>query len=131
MNTAARILIVDDNSDNLFVLESLLSHAGHTVISALNGAEALTIADQELPDLIMMDLDMPVMDGLEACKRLRAAPRTRNIPILILTAHALLGDEEKALNANCQGFLTKPFQATTILERVAGILQTADKRGSS
>lgn len=118
----ARILIVDDNADNLFVLENLLAHESHQVIVARNGAEALGAAARDQPDLILMDLDMPVMSGWEAMERLRSAPETASIPIIVLTAHAVLGDEEKTIGHNCDAFITKPFDADKVLSTVRQFL---------
>jgi two-component system cell cycle response regulator DivK len=119
---AATILIVDDNRDNLFVLDRLLTHEGHRVLTAEDGAEALSLAHGDQPDLVLMDLDMPVMDGFEASRRIRAIPDLAHVPILALSAHALLGDEERAMGHAIDGFISKPFSAQQLLSRVSAML---------
>jgi two-component system, cell cycle response regulator DivK len=118
----ATILIVDDNPDNLFVLDNLLTHVGHRVIQARDGAEALRLANTECPDLVLMDLDMPIMDGWEASRRLRESPQTSHLPIIALSAHALLGDQERTLGDCCDEFIAKPFAPTNVLAKIERFL---------
>jgi two-component system cell cycle response regulator DivK len=120
----AKVLIVDDNADNLFVLESLLANEGHQVIVAHNGAEAISMANRDRPDLILMDLDMPVMNGWEAMKRIRTSPETAATPIVVLTAHAVLGDEERTIGPHCDAFLTKPFDPKQMISTVRQLLDS-------
>ena len=114
-----KILYVEDNDDNLYML-SLRFEAldGYEVISAGNGAEGLAKAATEKPDLILMDLNLPVMDGWEATRRLKANEVTRHIPIIALTAHAMAGDREKALAAGTDDFDTKPVQFERLLGKI-------------
>ncbi|NUP88238.1 MAG: response regulator [Candidatus Sumerlaeia bacterium] len=121
----ARILVVDDNRDIVFVLESLLTHLGHTVLIARDGAEAIAMATCEPPDLVLLDLDMPVVDGWEACRRLRAMPKTRNLAIVAMSAHALIGDQEKALTAGLDDFISKPFDPVSTVEKISQLLAKA------
>jgi CheY-like chemotaxis protein len=118
----ATILIVDDNPDNLFVLENLLTHVGHRVIQARDGAEALRMANTDAPDLVLMDLDMPIMDGWEASRRLRGSPQTSHLPIIALSAHALLGDQERTLSDCCDEFISKPFTPANVLAKIERFL---------
>ena len=122
MSSDGAILIVDDNRDNLFVLENLLASLGRPIVSARNGAEALSKVNDVSPILILMDLDMPVMDGWEAGRRLRANPRTASIPIIALSAHALLGDEERTIGQCCDVFISKPFSPSEVIARVKSYL---------
>src|ERR1700675_3819909 len=99
-----RILYVEDNDDNVYVLKNRLTRAGHTVLVATDGAGGVTMAATEQPDMILMDLSLPGIDGWEATRRIKAAPETRHIPVIALTAHAMTGDREKALAAGCDDF---------------------------
>lgn len=121
-DSPALVLVVDDNSDNLFVLENLLTHEGMRVKVARNGAEALSLAAEEIPDLVLLDLDMPVMDGWETSRRLRAMAGAARVPIMALTAHALLGDEERALTAAIDAYMTKPFSQCEVLAQIRQLL---------
>ena len=114
-----KILYVEDNDDNLYML-SLRFEAigGYEIITAANGAEGIAKAAAERPDLILMDLNLPVVDGWEATRRLKADPVTRNIPIIALTAHAMAGDREKALAAGSDDFDTKPVEFERLLAKV-------------
>ena len=122
-----KILYVEDNEDNVYVLKSRLTRAGHTVLVASDGAQAVTMAAAEQPNLILMDLSLPVLDGWEATRRIKAAPETRHIPVMALTAHAMAGDREKAMAAGCDDFDTKPVE----LPRLLGKIQTLAKRAAS
>ena len=114
-----KVLYVEDNDDNLYML-SLRFEAvgGYEIISAADGAEGIAKAAAERPDLILMDLNLPVLDGWEATRRLKADPATRNIPIIALTAHAMAGDREKALAAGSDDFDTKPVEFERLLAKV-------------
>lgn len=114
-----KILYVEDNDDNVFVLQTRLGRAGHQVIVARDGAQGLEVAERELPDVILMDLGLPVLDGWEATRRIKAAPSTKHIPIIALTAHAMMGDREKAIEAGCDDFDTKPVDIQRLLEKIA------------
>lgn len=104
-----RILLVEDNFDTVDVMKDELHFLGHEVIVARNGLEAIELAVSELPDLIIMDIALPKMDGLKATSQIRANPKTKTIPILAATAKALPDDREKCLAAGCDDYLAKPF----------------------
>jgi CheY-like chemotaxis protein len=116
-----RILYVEDNDDNIFVLKSRLSRAGFTVLIAKDGAQGVAMATSEQPDLILMDLSLPVLDGWEATRRIKSAPGTRHIPVIAITAHAMLGDREQALAAGCDDFDTKPVELPRLLEKIRAL----------
>lgn len=117
-----RILYVEDNEDNIYVIKNRLGRAGFTVLIATDGEQGISMATAERPDLILMDLRLPVLDGWEATRRIKAQPETRNIPIIALTAHAMTGDREKALEAGCDDFDTKPVEMPRLLEKVRALL---------
>lgn len=117
-----RILYVEDNEDNIYVIKSRLGRAGFTVLIATDGEQGVSMAAAERPDLILMDMRLPVMDGWEATRRIKAQPETRDIPIIALTAHAMTGDREKALEAGCDDFDTKPVEMPRLLEKVRALL---------
>jgi CheY-like chemotaxis protein len=116
-----KILYVEDNDDNIFMLKSRLSRAGFTVVVATDGAEGVAMAASEKPDVILMDLGLPVLDGWEATRRIKAAPLTRHIPVIALTAHAMSGDREKALAAGCDDFDTKPVELRRLLDKIQAV----------
>lgn len=115
----ALILIADDIPDVRELLDHILRHAGHQVLAAVNGAEALTVAHKALPDLVIMDAAMPVVDGWEATRRLKAEARTAQIPVLILSGHASATDRRVAKASGCDCFMTKPFDLDFFLSQVA------------
>jgi two-component system cell cycle response regulator DivK len=118
-----KILYVDDNDDNVYVLRSRLTRAGFAVVIATDGEQGVAMAAKEQPDLILMDLGLPVLDGWEATRRIKAAPETRHIPVIALTAHAMTGDREKALTAGCDDFETKPVELPRLLEKIKALAQ--------
>jgi two-component system cell cycle response regulator DivK len=113
-----RILFIEDNPDNQDIYRTILEHHGHEVRVAGDGESGVRIAVSELPDLILMDLSVPVIDGLEATRMLKGNPRTAAIPIIALTAHALLEDRQRALDAGCDSFLSKPVAPRRVAEEV-------------
>ena len=117
-----KILYVEDNDDNIRVIEKRLSRAGHTVIVAMNGEEGISVALSERPDLILMDLSLPVLDGWEATRRLKAMPDVCGIPVIALSAHAMPGEREKALAAGCEDFDTKPVEIARLLAKIEALL---------
>lgn len=118
-----RILYVEDNDDNVFMLKMRLElEDGFDVLVAGDGANGVAIAAAEGPDLILMDLNLPVMDGWEATRRIKADASTRDIPIIALTAHAMAGDREKALAAGCDDFDTKPIDLERLLTKIRAVL---------
>ncbi len=118
----AKILYVEDNEDNVYMLTRRLRRNGHEVIVAADGEQGLAMARAEAPALILMDLRLPVMDGWEATRRLKATPETRDIPIIALSAHVMAGDKEKALAAGCDDYETKPIDFTRLLAKMAALL---------
>ena len=117
-----KILYVEDNEDNVYVVKSRLTRAGFTILIAADGAQGVAMASTEQPDLILMDLSLPVLDGWEATRRIKAAPETKHIPVVALTAHAMAGDREKALAAGCNDFDTKPIELARLLEKIRALL---------
>jgi CheY-like chemotaxis protein len=118
-----RILYVEDNDDNVYMLKMRLELTDEfEVLVAEDGERGCAMAELERPDLILMDLELPVIDGWEATRRLKANPATRDIPIIALSAHALAGAREKALAAGCDEFDTKPVEFDRLLEKVRGLL---------
>ena len=116
-----KILYVEDNDDNIYVLENRLTRAGFKVMIARDGAEGVTMASAEQPDLILMDLSLPVLDGWEATRRIKAAPETQHIPVIALSANAMAGDREKALAAGCDDFDTKPVELPRLLGKIRAL----------
>ena len=117
-----RILYVEDNDDNIYMLKNRLTRAGFTVIIATDGAQGVTMAASEQPDLILMDLTLPNIDGEEATRRIKADPATRSIPVIALTANAMPGDDrEKALAAGCDDFDTKPVELPRLLGKIRAL----------
>jgi len=117
-----KILYVEDNEDNIYVVKNRFTRAGFTVLVATDGEQGVAMASAERPDLILMDLRLPVLDGWEATRRIKAQPETRHIPIIALTAHAMTGDREKALAAGCDDFDTKPVEMPRLLDKVRTLL---------
>jgi two-component system cell cycle response regulator DivK len=116
------ILIVEDNEMNRDVLARQLTRRGHAVQTAADGPQGLAIAREHAPELILLDLGLPEIDGWECARRLKADPATRHIPIVALTAHAMVGDRQKALDAGCDEFDTKPIDLGTLLEKITRLL---------
>jgi two-component system cell cycle response regulator DivK len=116
-----KILYVEDNDDNVYMLKNRLSRAGFTVIIASNGNQGVAMAASEQPDLILMDLTLPDIDGEEVTRRIRADPATKRIPVIALTANAMNSDRDKALAAGCDDFDTKPVDMPRLLEKIAAL----------
>lgn len=117
-----KILVVEDNPLNLELVRDLLELGSYVVVSATDAEEGLVMARTELPELILMDIGLPGMDGLTATRRLKEDPATQQIPVVALTAHAMKGDQEKAQAAGCAGYLTKPVDTRTFVQQVRGFL---------
>ena len=113
-----RILIVEDNEQNLYLATFLLEQSGYEVMAALNGLEAIERTRAEKPDLILMDIQLPEMNGYEATKKIRSMPEFQNIPILAVTSYAMVGDREKALDIGCVGYIEKPFDPETFVSEI-------------
>jgi len=120
-----KILYVEDNDDNVYMLRNRLTRAGFAVVVAGDGAQGVRMAETEAPAVILMDLSLPVLDGWEATRRLKAAPGTRGIPVIALSAHAMEGERERALAAGCDDFDTKPVDFPRLLEKIRALLTKA------
>jgi len=116
-----RILYVEDNDDNVYMLRNRLTRAGFTVVIATNGLQGVAMAASEHPNLIIMDLTLPDMDGWEATRRIKADPAIKHIPIVALTANAMAGDREKAIAAGCDDFDTKPVELPRLLGKIRAL----------
>jgi two-component system, cell cycle response regulator DivK len=123
----AKILIVEDNEMNRDMLSRRLIRRGYDVVTAIDGEQGINAAKSECPDLILMDMSLPVVDGWEATRRLKAEPQTRGIPIIGLTAHAMAGDREKVIKAGCNDYDTKPVELPRLLQKIEVLLHTDDK----
>lgn len=113
-----RVLLVEDNEDNRVIYATILSHYGYGVVEAPNGLDGVAKAERDHPDLIIMDISLPVMDGLEATRRIRANPDTARIPVIAVTAHARDTDRQQVLNAGCDEYLAKPVEPRRLVEEV-------------
>ena len=118
----AKILLVEDNEMNRDMLSRRLVKKGYEVVMAVNGQEGISLARSETPDLILMDISLPVIDGYEAARDLKAHADTKDIPIIALTAHAMAGDKEKALAAGCDDYDTKPIELGRLLEKISALI---------
>jgi CheY-like chemotaxis protein len=120
----AKILLVEDNEMNRDMLSRRLIRNGFEVSIAIDGQQGADMAMSQLPDLILMDMSLPVIDGWEATRRIKANDATRKIPVIALTAHAMAGDREKAVEAGCDDYDTKPVEITRLLAKIAALLAT-------
>jgi two-component system, cell cycle response regulator DivK len=120
------ILVVEDQEDNRQILRDLLTNAGYQMIEAVNGEEALAEVAKHRPDLILMDIQLPIMDGYEATRRIRINPDLKSVPIIAVTSYALAGDESKALAAGCDAYVTKPFSPRQLLAKIREYLPDSD-----
>jgi CheY-like chemotaxis protein len=119
----AKILLVEDNEMNRDMLSRRLVRSGYEVVMAVQGEEGVALARTASPDIVLMDMSLPVMDGWEATRLLKGDPATREIPVIALTAHAMSGDREKAREAGCDDFDTKPVEYARLLSKIEGLLQ--------
>jgi two-component system cell cycle response regulator DivK len=117
-----RILVVEDQIDNRQILRDLLGNAGYELTEAVNGEEALSAVAEQRPDLILMDIQLPVMDGYEATRRIKSNPAFSTIPIIVVTSYALSGDEGKARESGCDAYVTKPFSPRQLLAKIRDYL---------
>ena len=117
-----KILVVEDTEDNRQILRDLLGAAGYEMVEAHDGAEGVAKAAEHMPDLILMDIQMPVMDGYEATRRIKANPELKAIPIVAVTSYALSGDEQKTRDAGCDAYIAKPYSPRQMLAKVKEIL---------
>jgi two-component system cell cycle response regulator DivK len=124
----AKILIVEDNEMNRDMLSRRLIRRGYEVVMAVDGEQGLAATKTEGPDLILMDMSLPVIDGWEVTRRLKAEPQTRGIPVIGLTAHAMAGDREKVIEAGCDDYDTKPVELPRLLQKIEALLARAGER---
>ncbi len=117
-----KILYVEDNDDNIYMITRRLGRKGYEVIVAKDGEEGIAMARSEAPSLILMDLDLPVVDGWEATRRLKASDETRHIPVIAVSAYAMVSDRERAMAAGCDDFFSKPVDLKGLLERIESLL---------
>ena len=120
----AKILLVEDNEMNRDMLSRRLIRNGHEVSIAIDGQQGVDMALAQLPDLILMDMSLPVIDGWEATRRIKANEATRHVPVIALTAHAMSGDREKAIEVGCDDYDTKPVEITRLLGKIVALLKT-------
>jgi len=113
-----RILVVEDQEDNRRILRDMLGNAGYELIEAESGEEAVIAVEAQRPDLILMDIQLPIMDGYEAARRIKSNPEMKAVPIIAVTSYALAGDEAKALAAGCTAYITKPYSPRALLAKV-------------
>ena len=121
-NTMPKILLVEDNEDNRDMLSRRLARKGYEVTLAVDGGDGVAKASSAAPDLILMDMSLPVLDGWEATRQIKANSDTQNIPVIALTAHAMSGDREKAVAAGCDDYDTKPVELPRLLEKIEALL---------
>ncbi len=113
-----RILVVEDQEDNRRILRDLLTSVGFQLFEAEDGVQGIAAAEAHSPDLILMDIQMPILDGYEATRRIKANPALRAIPIIVVTSYALSGDEDKARTAGCDDYITKPYSPRQLLAKI-------------
>ncbi len=121
----ARILLVEDNEMNRDMLSRRLIRKGHEVFIAVDGAEGVSMAMTNLPDLILMDMNLPILDGWQATQQIKDAPETSTIPVIALTAHAMTGDREKCFKVGCDDYDTKPVEFPRLLSKIETLLKKA------
>ena len=121
-----RILIIEDQDDNRTIMRDLLNTAGYRLIEAVDGEEGVKLAQSERPDLILMDIQLPILDGYEATRRIRASVELKSIPIIAVTSYALSGDDAKARAAGCDSYVAKPFSPRELLAKVREFLPNAE-----
>jgi two-component system, cell cycle response regulator DivK len=117
-----KILYIEDNDDNIYVIKNRLGRAGYAIVVATDGEQGIAMAQSEKPDLILMDLRIPVVDGWEATRRLKASSETCSIPVIALSAHAMSGDRERALAAGCEDYDTKPVDMARLRAKIQALL---------
>ncbi len=120
-----RILVIEDHEDNRRIMNDTLSAAGFEVIEAVTGDAGVAMAESEIPDLILMDIQLPGLDGYEATRSIKSKPALRHIPIIVVTSYALSGDDVKAKEAGCDGYLAKPFRPRELLAMVCEFVPAA------
>ena len=126
-----KILVVEDNKINMYLSCRILKSSGYEVIEARSGEEGVELAIKEKPDLIIMDIQLPGIDGLETTKRIRESEANGEIPIIALTSYAMAGDKKKALKAGCTGYIEKPINPETFISEIKKFLEAKDEKGNS
>jgi two-component system, cell cycle response regulator DivK len=126
-----RVLIVEDNHDNRAIFAAILHHYGYEVLEAADGEAGVRIATESRPDVILMDISLPRMDGIEATTRLKQAEETASIPIIAVTAHAMREDEERVRRAGCDAYLAKPVEPLRVIEEVTRVLDGSGGNGAT
>jgi len=121
-----RILVVEDNPDNMTLITDVLSSLDYDVINATDGEQGVKVAETEKPDLILMDLSLPKMDGWTATRTIKANPDIKHIPIIALTAHAMVGDRERALEAGCNDYISKPINLRELASKLTQLLKKSE-----
>jgi two-component system cell cycle response regulator DivK len=127
--TKKKILIIEDNEQNLYLTTFLLEKQDFDVVQARNGQQGLELAVSENPDLILLDIQLPVMDGYEVARRLKQAGETKSIPIIAVTSYAMAGDRETILATGCEGYIEKPIDPDSFVEQVRGFLPQTERGG--
>jgi two-component system cell cycle response regulator DivK len=122
-----RILIIEDSPTNMMLTVEILTNAGHATLQAVNGGQGIQLARQEHPDVILLDMQLPDMNGLEVASIMKAEPGTRDIPVIALTAFAMHGDRERMLQAGCDGYIEKPIRYKTFLEEIDAVTRKNGK----
>jgi two-component system, cell cycle response regulator DivK len=121
-----RVLVVEDQYDNRRILRDLLTSAGYEMIEAATGEEGVSVAEQQRPDLILMDMQLPVIDGYESTRRIKSNPELKSIPIIAVTSYAMSGDDVLAYEAGCDAYVTKPFSPRELLAKIREFLPLSD-----
>lgn len=114
----AKVLIIEDNESNLYMMRFILSKLGHQILEARDGMMGLKMAQEELPDLILMDIQLPLLDGYTVTKKIRENEKLKNVPIIAVTSYAMVGDREKAISAGCTAYVEKPINPEKFIEEV-------------
>jgi len=122
----ARILLIEDNEQNLYLLTFLLEQNGYEVLSAISGQLGLKLAAEMNPDLILLDIQLPTMDGYAVARKLKADPQLKSIPIVAVTSYAMVGDKEKVLAAGAEGYIEKPINPETFVAQIEGFIRSPD-----
>jgi two-component system, cell cycle response regulator DivK len=128
MKEKQRILVIEDNEQNIYMITYLLEHAGFEVLQARNGREGIESAIEHHPDLIILDIQLPEMDGYEVAERLRNKPALGPVPIVAVTSYAMVGDKERVLEAGCTGYLEKPIDTSTFVDSIARHFEMGNER---
>lgn len=126
--TQVKVLIIEDNEMNRDMLSRRLLRKGYDVVMAVDGEEGVAMASSEAPDIILMDMDLPKIDGWEATRRIKASDDLKNIPVIALTAHAMTGDLDRAIGAGCDDYDTKPIELPRLLEKIEKLLDSSTPR---